>query len=238
MREKTFALVVTAAGSSTRFNKHNVKKEFLRLENGHTVLYSASFPFYSVPGLKAVIVTAKEGTVEETKIALEDLCSSNIPTIITSGGETRSQSVANALLYLKNNNIDVDYVAIHDGARPYITTDLILNILNTAYLNTAAVPGIAITDSIRKVDSNNNIVEIVSREGLYSVQTPQIFNYKLLLEAIEKNTNINATDEAEVFINSGHPVTICPGAKENRKITFENDIVNVDEQIKEYRGKK
>ena len=232
-----FALVVTAAGSSTRFNNQNIKKEFLCLENGHTVLYNAASPFYAIPGLQAVVVTAKEGTEDETKAALEDLTNQNIPTYITTGGKTRSESVTNALLLIKDLNINTEYVAIHDGARPYIKSELINNIITTAVLNTAAVPAIRITDSVRRIDSKGSIVDIVDRTNLVSVQTPQVFNFKLLLEAIEKNEDINATDEAQVYLNAGHNVTICDSDDSNRKITFESDIPDVEKQIENYKRK-
>ena len=134
----SFALIVTAAGSSLRFSSafedgESVKKEFLSID-GHTVLYRATEPFFEIPSLKAVVVTYKEDSLDETVVALEDLVDINtIPMFFVKGGSTRQESVRLAVEKLKCVNIPFDYVAIQDGARPYVTPKLIINILATAF---------------------------------------------------------------------------------------------------------
>ena len=235
-----FALVLTAAGSSLRFSSsfaegESVKKEFLKID-GHSVLYRAALPFYRTPGLAAVAVTYREGCEDETIIALEDLADiSAIPLVFVRGGETRQESVYLALEKLAALPVSFDYAAIHDGARPYITQELILSTLAVAATEDAALPGLAVTDSIRRIDRNGHIVEIVDRRGLVRVQTPQIFPFTRILEAHRlAGADNSASDDAELYIKAGGQCTIVPGDEKNIKITFEQDIPDAREQILTY----
>ena len=125
----SFAAIITAAGKSERFNRNqeeSVKKEYLKID-GHTVLYRATEPFFEIPGLAAVCITCPEGSEDETLIALEDLADINtIPFLIIPGGKTRKESVSKALNALRSFESNIEYVAIHDGARPFITPELII----------------------------------------------------------------------------------------------------------------
>ena len=102
MSMPAFALVLTAAGSSLRFNEavsggETVKKEFLKID-GHSVLYRAAAPFFALPNLAAVVVTCKEGCEDEAIVAMEDLADiSTIPMLFIKGGQTRQESVHLAL---------------------------------------------------------------------------------------------------------------------------------------------
>ena len=123
-----FAAVITAAGSSGRFLSgriEDVKKEYLSID-GHSVLYRAVKPFYEIPGLSAVIVTCPKGSEDEAAVALEDLMDiQTVPMLLVEGGATRTESVRNALKALEGMPASFGYIAIHDGARPYITKELI-----------------------------------------------------------------------------------------------------------------
>ena len=126
-----FALILTAAGSSLRFSSsfemgQSVKKEFLRID-GHTVLFRACEPFFELPSLTAVVVTCKEGSEDETIVAMEDLADiSTIPILFIKGGQTRQESVHLALERLSQLDIPFELVAVHDGARPFVTPELII----------------------------------------------------------------------------------------------------------------
>lgn len=235
----SFALIVTAAGSSLRFSSafedgESVKKEFLSID-GHTVLYRATEPFFEIPSLKAVVVTYKEDSLDETVVALEDLVDINtIPMFFVKGGSTRQESVRLAVEKLKCVNIPFDYVAIQDGARPYVTPKLIINILATAFTSSGAVPALPVTDSIRRIDKTGAIIECPSRSGLVRVQTPQFFEFEKLYEAHEKFKEVNATDDSELYVKAGYPCLVCEGDESNIKITYESDIENAREQISSY----
>ena len=239
MHIPTFALIVTAAGSSLRFsssyeNGECVKKEFLHLD-GHSVLYRATEPFFEIPSLQCVVVTYKDDSLDETIVALEDLIDINtIPMFFVKGGNSRQESVLNGLTKLKEMNISFDYVAIQDGARPYVTPKLIINVLATAFNSSGAVPALPVTDSIRRIDKTGAIIECPSRNGLIRVQTPQFFEFDKLLSAYQSQDIKYATDDSEIYVKAGFTCHVCEGDESNIKITYEHDIPDARNQIERY----
>lgn len=236
------AVIVTAAGSSIRFNDESpdfqpVKKEFLSID-GHTVLYRSVRPFLEIPGCCVVLVTCAEDMAEETGIALEDLVKQNeIPIIITPGGETRQESVHKALEQLAVMDIPISYVAIHDGARPWVSTDLIINTLATATVFGGAAPAVPVADALKRINENGILVEHISREGTVAIQTPQIFAFPQILEAhrLAVQSDKAYIDDTEIFADFGGAVGISEGDAENRKVTWQRDIPDAKQQIVEYR---
>ncbi len=232
-----FAAIITAAGSSVRFSgdmKEKVKKEYLSID-GHTVLYKAAKAFYETPGLSCVIVTCPEGSEDETAVALEDLIDiAAIPLLIVPGGVTRKESVRLALEKLSEVPCAYDYIAIHDGARPYIDTRLIIRVLAAATIAGGAVPALSVTDAVRRIGKDGMISGTVDRNGLITVQTPQIFRAKELMDAYDSFAFPEADDDAEVFMKAGYSCTVVPGSRDNTKITFLSDIPDAEKQIAEY----
>ena len=236
------AVVVTAAGSRIRFNDDSadeqpVKKEFLSID-GHTVLYRAVRSFLEVPGCCMVIVTCSEGMSEETGVALEDLVHQNdVPIMITPGGGTRQESVHKALEQLAIMDVPISYVAIHDGARPWVSTDLIINTLATATVFGGAAPAIPVADALKRIDGNGVIVDHIGRSGTVAIQTPQTFRFPQILEAHRAATQSGKVyiDDTEIFADFGGSVGISEGDPENRKVTWQRDIPDARQQIMEYR---
>ena len=232
-----FAAIITAAGASVRFSgeqKEKVKKEYLSID-GHTVLYRAAKAFYETPGLSCVIVTCPEGSEDETAVALEDLIDiATIPLMIVPGGVTRKESVRIALEKLGSIPCRYDYIAIHDGARPYIDRNLIIRVLAAATIAGGAVPAISVTDAVRRIGKDGLINETIDKSGLITVQTPQIFRAQELMDAYDSFAFPEADDDAEVFMKAGYSCTVVPGSKANTKITFLSDIPDADKQIEEY----
>lgn len=236
-----FAAIITAAGRSERFNKnstHQVKKEYLSID-GHTVLYRACEPFFEIPGLATVCITCPEGCEDETFVALEDLTDVNtIPFLIIPGGKTRQESVRTALERLESLSLDIEYVAIQDGARPYLTPDLAISTLATATVCGGAAPAIRITDSVKKLGKDGYIYENVDRSELVRVQTPQVFRFKDILKAHREAVEDGAFDDIELYINAGFRCTVVQGSEANRKITYLSDIPDAEAQIEEYVKKR
>lgn len=238
MNIPSFAAVITAAGASERFNKgreERVKKEYLSI-GGHTVLYKAAEPFFEIPGLAAMIVTCPEGSEDETIVALEDLVDVNgLPLLIIAGGKTRTASVKKAIKALSDLPFDFDYIAIHDGARPFITPELIINTLATATIVGGAAPAIRAVDALKRLGSDGMIEENLQSRNVLRVQTPQIFNAKNLIEAYSSiDDELEAKDDIEVYTTAGFKCTVVQGSEENRKITYFKDIPDAELQIVEY----
>lgn len=220
------AVVVTAAGSSSRFNKNSDvsrKKEFVSL-NGHSVLYNAVLPFVNMHDVCAVVVTYKAGTREQTEQALEGL-----GVILVEGGSTRQQSVFNALseLYSLKDELKPDFVSIHDGARPYITEQLIKDTMKGAEEHGACAPVLAISDTVVKVDDSGFINSRIDRNEVRRIQTPQVFRFPEIYDAHRKaseKTDKLYTDDTEIYSDFVGKVFTVPGSADNIKITFACDV--------------
>lgn len=232
-----FAAIITASGSSERFNRgrdEKVKKEFLSID-GHTVLYRATEPFFEVPGLSMVVITHPKGAEDETAVALEDLMNiGTVPFIFVEGGDTRTESVRNALNAIRESMFPVEFVAIHDGARPFITPDMIIRTFAAATVVGGAAPATRITDAVKRLGENGLIEESVDKASLISVQTPQIFSKENLLEAYDESAGVTADDDISVYVDAGFPCTVVQGSPENRKITYFSDIPDAESQIESY----
>lgn len=230
------AVIVTAAGSSSRFNNSldshsdslGVKKEFIKVQD-ETILSKAIKPFLLVDDLVAVVVTYKEEFFDETIDCLRQI---NIPERIKSflvkGGATRQESVFNALQFLDEEVKDLDLVSIHDGARPFITKALIENCLEVAAEVGGAVPALPMSDTLVKVE-NGKIIGSLDRAKFFNVQTPQTFRfpeiYKAHLAARNKaNDGLIYTDDTQIFTDYGLEVAIVKGDPNNKKITYPRDL--------------
>ncbi len=233
------AVIVTAAGSSDRFNESKeigVKKEYLNL-GGHTVLYQSVRPFLGIPNCRAIVVTHPEGMEDQCAVALEDLLEQNlVPIILVKGGKNRQESVLNGLELLTALSLPIEYVAIHDGARPYVSEELIITTLATATIFGGAVPALSTTDAIKTIDEHGQIIGHSNRQQTVGVQTPQIFRYPEILEAHRRaaGTTNAYIDDTEIFTDYNQWVGICEGERTNIKITYLTDIPDAEEQIKRY----
>lgn len=224
------AVIITAAGLSERFQSSHEgsvsKKEYILLDD-RTVLYHALLPFLSIPSLKAVIVTYPDMYKDECESALDNLLfAPEVPIHLVVGGATRQQSVYNALSCIEEEGIDVSFVAIHDGARPFVSEPLIIETLAAASIFGAAVPGIPIYDALKHVNKEGLIDRHVDRDALVQIQTPQIFKYPEILHAhkmVAQSTKLYV-DDSEIYNDAGFEVTISKGNIDNSKITTYEDI--------------
>ena len=232
-----YAAVVTAAGSSSRFNADShgsagVKKEFLSLD-GIPVLAHAVKPFLEVPGLAAVVVTYKAGCLEETRDSLKCLdVYGKVPVFFVKGGETRQSSVFNALSFLKglwDDGLRFELVSIHDGARPFVSKDVIEACLDAAFRCGGAAPCVPVSDTLVRV-SDGFFSERLDRTGVCGVQTPQTFRFPEIYEAHVKARDLVDgvgsvfTDDTQIFMEFGGRVAAVTGSPKNTKITYRNDL--------------
>lgn len=235
------AVIVTAAGSSSRFNagrlmgSPGVKKEFLLLGD-LSVLSHAVKPFLDVPGLVAVVVTYKPGCLEETRSSLESLVplldGAGVLLHFVEGGDTRQSSVFNALSFLKrlwDVGAGFDLVSIHDGARPFVSKDVVLACLDAASVCGGAAPCVPVSDTLVKV-SEGFFSTRLDRTGVCGVQTPQTFRFPDIYEAHVKARDLvdgvgsAFTDDTQIFMEFGGRVAAVKGSPKNVKITYRDDL--------------
>jgi len=206
----TVNAIITAGGTSSRFG---VKNKLLEKINGIEVIkYTVDAFRYS--NVDKIIICANISIMNELKEIFRD--AGNID--IIEGGATRQESVYNGLKHEV-----CDYVIIHDGARPVITTDLI-NICIDLVKDVKALSVMTKTiDTIKEVE-NGIIVKTLDRSKLYNTQTPQAFDYNLILKAHKKYEGGNFTDDAGMAEAMGESVSIVDGSYRNIKITTQSDI--------------
>ena len=155
------------------------------------------------------------------------------------GGATRQQSVHAGLKALAALEPLPDTVLVHDAARPFVSGETISAVLAAIATGTGALPGLAVPDTIKRVDAAAAIIETVSRDGLYLAQTPQGFRFGELLAAHEQaidSGRTDFTDDAAVSEWAGNRTVIVAGNVENFKITTKSDLVKAND-IMELRDK-
>lgn len=228
-KNSNIAIVITAAGSSTRMGS-GIKKEYLPLNNG-TVLSNCAINFLNALSKKVnitdFVVTYPSGGLEQSQKAFfADPALKDVKVQFTEGSTTRQSSVFNALKTIKNNNNNPDIVLIHDGARPFVTEEIILAVLNAATEYGASVPGVTPTDTQKEIDENGFIVRHLVRSSLTAVQTPQGFEFEKLYDAHKKATEdgIEYTDDTEVWGKYVGQVKVVAGNVVNKKITYPGDL--------------
>ena len=212
---RTIAIIV-AGGSGTRFGAE-LPKQFLEL-GGRPVLMRTISAFRG--GFSDVIVTLPEG-----QMALwRELCERYgfaVPHRVVAGGETRWHSVKNALDSIGDIS-DVDIIAVHDGVRPLVTAEVISRTVDAARRDGAAIPVVMLNDSVRQVEKGAS--HALDRSTLRAVQTPQVFDARVLMAAYGQPFESTFTDDASVVERAGHSVTLVEGDPQNLKITRPMDL--------------
>jgi len=224
-----FAVILPAAGNSSRFQGKE-KKPFVNVD-GRAVWLRAAESFVNRPEVKqCLIVVSPEDMEMFTLRYAANVMFLNMQ--IVEGGKERFESVANALAKL---NDEIAFVAVHDAVRPCVPPPLIDKVFEAAVKHGAALPGLPVADTLKRVNQAMRVDATISRVGLWQAQTPQVFRKEWLLEAYQKRGNDNSsTDDAQLVEALGHPVHLVPGSPYNLKITTSDDL-NVVELFAKHR---
>lgn len=139
------------------------------------------------------------------------------------GGSERAISMANGLAALPAG---IELVAVHDAARPMPSPALLADVYDTAAKHGAAIPGMAVNDTIKRVDEDGRVIETPARSSLRAVQTPQVARRDWLQTAVEREAGRldRHTDDASLLEAAGFPVYVSLGEPGNRKITTQDDL--------------
>lgn len=214
-----FAVVLPAAGKSSRYSDPHYKKPFAPLENRAVWLHSAE-RFLNREDVKQVIVVISP----EDREPFYSKFGANVAILgveVVLGGKERMDSVANALERVRD---DVDFVAIHDAARPCLADVWIDGVFAAANKTGAAILAVPVTSTLKRVRTDHTIQETVAREQLWEAQTPQVFRRQLLIDAYARRGKFVATDDAQLVEQMGREVTVVPGSPMNLKITTKDDL--------------
>jgi 2-C-methyl-D-erythritol 4-phosphate cytidylyltransferase/2-C-methyl-D-erythritol 2,4-cyclodiphosphate synthase len=222
------AILVVAAGRGSRAGG-GIPKQY-RSVAGRTILaHSLSALFHAAPNaLIAPVIHEDDVNLYREAIANLDIGLARRLRSPIYGGATRQESVLAGLEALHSDSKDsLNLVLIHDAARPFISDGLILRAIRAARLYGAAIPGLAITDTIKEVDDKNSIAATPPRARLRAVQTPQAFRFDLILAAHRKAAAAGArelTDDAAIAEWAGHRVHVFEGEIGNMKVTNADDV--------------
>ena len=209
----TVAAILVAAGSGQRLGA-DVPKAFCRVRN-RTLLEYAYVRFAEHPAIREVIVVAPADRLDEAK-ALTGA-------VVVAGGATRQASVAAGLAVV---DAEVDTVLVHDVARAFVPAAVIDRVVAALDAGAdAVIPVRAVTDTIKRVDSERRVVDTVDRSTLVAVQTPQGFRRDVLAAAHAAAATDAATDDAGLIEAYGGTVEVVEGADESFKITHPWDLV-------------
>ena len=217
--KQSVCVIICAAGKGSRagFTQNKVLTPF----NGQPLL-TKTISAFNFPAVDEIIVTSSQDDLAE----ITALCSSFARTRVVLGGETRSQSVYNALKTAQS-----DIVLIHDGARPFVTRTVIENCLESVKAYGSGICAVPSVDTIA-VAENGYIKSIPNRETLWQIQTPQGFFRENILFAYERafdgDNQLSFTDDSALFsLYCGKP-RLCAGARENIKLTYAQDFENAN----------
>jgi len=213
------SVVIVAAGSSKRMGS-KINKPYIYLKGLPIIYYSISI-FVKYKQIKEIILVIRK---KDRKICEEILKRYKFKKIkIVYGGKERQDSVYNGLRKVsKSTNI----VLIHDSARPFITKNLVTRIIKNTLKYKAVVPVIPVKDTVKESLDKKFVNITLNRDNLFLVQTPQGFDYRLIMQAYENayKNNFYGTDDAMLVEKINYPVRIICGDEKNRKITTIEDV--------------
>ena len=229
MGTSKFAVILPAAGRSSRFGDPKHKKVYAELD-GRAVWLRAVEPFVNRDDVaqRIIVIAPEDREVFERRfrpsVAFMDIK-------VIEGGAERYDSVARALEAVDQA---CEFVAIHDAARPCITSEMIDAVFDAAIAHGAALLAVPVSDTVKRVNADHFTVETVPREGLYLAQTPQVFRRDLLTQAYANRNqeNLQITDDAQLVEATGHKVHVVEGSANNVKITTKGDLYLADAVLK------
>ncbi len=212
--KKQFAIIV-AGGSGTRMGS-SIPKQFLML-NGKPILVHTIQQFLAANADMTIVVVLPEIAMQQWFQIVSDFPFLQ-KTKTAVGGGTRFDSVKNGLALLPNEGL----IAVHDAVRPMASVTLIQNCFHAADEFGNGIAAIACVDTVRQKIKNG--FEMLDRNNLWLMQTPQCFDLEKLQSAYQNTTSNHFTDDAEVFAASGFQLHLVEGEKNNLKITLPQDL--------------
>jgi 2-C-methyl-D-erythritol 4-phosphate cytidylyltransferase len=217
-----------APASSTRSKKAAPCKQFTEL-GGTPILIHTLRKFATSRDVSQIFIALRKDEIARFRTRLEkegkDILEKEVN--LVEGGEHRQQSVANAIAAVAAAADDI--VLVHDAVRPFVTKEIIQDVIQAAQKYGAAIAGLPAADTVKQVERTAEgavITSTLPRERVVMAQTPQGFRYSVLKKAFDEATadGFVGTDEASLVERSGHPVAVVMGSHRNIKITTPADL--------------
>lgn len=233
-----FTVIIAAAGSGQRMG--GVYKP-MATAGGEPLLAYSLRAFEKSGFVKQIAVSAAEEHMEEIVDLAKKIGCHKLKAVVC-GGDTRAKSVVNAFraVFDKNENV-TPFVAIHDAARPMITTSLADKIFFECVKYGSAVCATKLRDAIKRAGSDGFATEILDRDGIWQMQTPQAFDtdiYHTALATLGLDNISNAHDDAGIVMQAGFKAMCVEGGNENFKVTYPDDLALADIILKARKEKQ
>lgn len=222
-------VIIVAGGKGLRMGA-DIPKQFLPI-GGKPVLMRTIERFREYRRDLSIILVLPEAQQAYWK----ELCTEygfDIPHRLANGGSTRFESSKNGIAAIPNG--EEGFVAIHDGVRPFVSTDTIARCFEAVEESYAVIPVMPVTDTLRYIDRQGDGKNVL-RSDYRTVQTPQVFDLALLRRAFDQPYQDAFTDDASVVESLGCPVAMVEGNRENIKITTPFDIAVAETLLKDGR---
>jgi len=214
-------VILAAAGQARRMGM-GINKVYILLQGKPVLEHSLHF-FSRRPEVRRIVVVVNPKDSERCREIIARFPDQD-RIIVVNGGKERQESVERGLAAMPE---DIPLVAVHDGARPLVSGSLFERLLDAISDSCAGViPGLPVNDTVKQVDERGLVAMTVPRQGLYAVQTPQIFRSDVLRLCYQKaaRDGFCGTDDAGLVEHYGYLVRIVPGDSRNIKITAPDDI--------------
>jgi len=213
--------IVVAAGKSTRVGP-DVDKAFLSLGTKPVLAYALQ-AFERCPDIDGVVLVVRKDRLQAARGLVQMFGYAKVRKIVA-GGNERQVSVQNGLDALPD---EAHTVAVHDGARPCVTPELISETVKSAKRYGSGVAGVKVTDTVKSIKRGFTVSKTVDRTLLWAVQTPQTFKVSVLNKALQlvRRKHLLVTDESSAVELLGEEVHIVPASSANIKITTADDLM-------------
>ncbi|MFN2362950.1 MAG: 2-C-methyl-D-erythritol 4-phosphate cytidylyltransferase [Halarsenatibacteraceae bacterium] len=231
------SLIIASAGKGSRM-KMERRKQNIPIHNKpllwHTLysILNTDIIFSNI----YVMVNEKDLNYTKNHIIPDLYIDKRITVNVLPGGSSRVETISKGI-----NNLDesTDFVLIHDGARPFVSKDLLNRLLDELRDYNAVIPAVSVKDTIKVKNNNSLVVDTLDRDSLVAVQTPQAFSYKIIRKAYKMAENIEGKiyDDSLLVEKIKEPVKIVKGDYDNFKITTKEDLVKAKMLLKKGRNK-
>lgn len=212
-------VIVAAAGDSRRMGLPDGESKQFLLLGGEPILSHSVRRLLEMPEVAGLVVVLHPS--HTVRFARELFCFGEAkPLLIAEGGRRRSDSVRAGLLEVPDG---AEVVAVHDGARPLFSRHVFEDCIAALQDADGAVPGLEVSDTLKRADTGGAVETTVPRDGLWAVQTPQVFRAPALRDVYARE-ELDATDDAALLERAGYKVTVVPSTPANVKITTPADL--------------
>jgi 2-C-methyl-D-erythritol 4-phosphate cytidylyltransferase len=213
-------VIIPASGSGERFGS-KTPKQFLKIEGKEIIAHTLG-KFNSLKAVDEIIISTKLEYFIKISSIIKKYNFRKVKKIVQ-GGKLRQDSVYNALISIECEKDDL--ILIHDAVRPFISKQKIIELINESKKGKCVILGLPVSETIKSVDKKNMVTKTMDRKKIRLIQTPQAFQYKILMKSFEKalDENFTGTDEASIVENAGFRVKVMDGEKGNVKITYKGD---------------